>query len=58
MDFIFSPITADRGESTLGFAESILQLQKQMEATRAKIWLFWNQVDGRERLVCIKPIKV
>lgn len=50
MDFIFSPITADRlvVESTLGFTKAFLSLPKG-EAATPQTWLFWNQVDGREK---------
>lgn len=52
MDFIFSPITADRlvVESTLGFTKVFLELPKTIEGNKnQQLWLFWNQVDGRER---------
>lgn len=52
MDFIFSPITADRlvVESTLGFTKAFLQLPKTVEGNeKQELWLFWNQVDGREK---------
>ncbi|MBX3242272.1 MAG: ParA family protein [Chitinophagaceae bacterium] len=52
MDFIFSPITADRFvvESTLGFAKAFLQLPEIENANKEQVfWLFWNQVDGREK---------
>ncbi|HLW39866.1 MAG TPA: ParA family protein [Brumimicrobium sp.] len=52
MDFIFSPITADRlvVESTLGFTKAFLELPKTIEGNKdQQLWLFWNQVDGRER---------
>ena len=52
MDFIFSPITADRlvVESTLGFTKAFLQLPKTTEGNeKQELWLFWNQVDGREK---------
>src|SRR5699024_12047674 len=52
MDFIFSPITADRlvVESTLGFTKAFLGLPKTIKGNeKQEIWLFWNQVDGRER---------
>lgn len=52
MDFIFSPITADRlvVESTLGFTKAFLGLPKTIEGNeKQEMWLFWNQVDGRER---------
>ncbi|MFX4324684.1 ParA family protein, partial [Acinetobacter baumannii] len=46
MDFIFSPITADRFvvESTLGFAKAFLQLPEIENANKEQVfWLFWNQ---------------
>ena len=52
MDFIFSPITADRlvVESTLGFAKAFLQLPETDGGNKdLAFWLFWNQVDGREK---------
>lgn len=52
MDFIFSPIIADRlvVESTLGFTKAFLELPKIIEGNEnQKMWLFWNQVDGREK---------
>ncbi|WP_199117816.1 ParA family protein [Pedobacter sp. ASV28] len=52
MDFIFSPITADRlvVESALGFTKAFLGLPKAHENDKAPaLWLFWNQVDGREK---------
>lgn len=52
MDFIFSPITADRlvVESTLSFAKAFLQLpETDGSVAELAFWLFWNQVDGRER---------
>ena len=52
MDFIFSPITADRlvVESTLGFTKAFLGLPQTDEGNpEQEIWLFWNQVDGREK---------
>lgn len=52
MDFIFSPITADRlvVESTLGFTKAFLGLpQSDGGNTQQAMWLFWNQVDGREK---------
>ena len=52
MDFIFSPITADRlvVESTLGFTKAFLGLpQTEDDKKEQFIWLFWNQVDGREK---------
>lgn len=52
MDFIFSPITADRlvVESTLGFSKAFLGLPQIDNMNRdQQLWLFWNQVDGREK---------
>lgn len=52
MDFIFSPITADRlvVESTLGFTKAFLDLPTDVTGNKAQeLWLFWNQVDGREK---------
>ncbi|GIQ60960.1 conjugal transfer protein TraA [Flavobacterium collinsii] len=52
MDFIFSPITADRlvVESALGFTKAFLQLpQTDGSSKEQAMWLFWNQVDGREK---------
>lgn len=52
MDFIFSPITADRlvVESTLGFTKAFLGLPETDKGnTEQELWLFWNQVDGREK---------
>lgn len=52
MDFIFSPITADRlvVESTLGFTKAFLGLPQTDDGNREQvIRLFWNQVDGREK---------
>lgn len=52
MDFIFSPITADRlvVESTLSFTKAFLELPKDIEGNKQQeLWLFWNQVDGREK---------
>lgn len=52
MDFIFSPITADRlvMESTLSFTKAFLNLpDSEGRNTGQAIWLFWNQVDGREK---------
>lgn len=52
MDFIFSPVTADRFvvESTISFANALTELARtdSAESTQS-YWLFWNQVDGRER---------
>ncbi|PZR20773.1 MAG: conjugal transfer protein TraA [Flavobacterium psychrophilum] len=51
MDFIFSPITADRlvVESTLGFSKAFMSLPRAAGTPIQSIWLFWNQVDGREK---------
>ncbi len=52
MDFIFSPITADRlvMESTLSFTKAFLGLPETNESNKnQKMWMFWNQVDGREK---------
>nr|WP_233166782.1 ParA family protein [Pedobacter sp. ASV2] len=52
MDFIFAPITADRlvVESTLTFVKAFLQFPEiTKENKEQSMWLFWNQVDGRER---------
>ena len=52
MDFIFSPITADRlvMESTLSFTKAFIGLPETDERNKKqKILLFWNQVDGREK---------
>lgn len=52
MDFIFSPISADRlvMESTLSFTKAFLGLPETDENNKnQKMWLFWNQVDGREK---------
>lgn len=52
MNYIFSPITADRlvVESTLAFSEVFLRLPAQnRDAVEQSLFLFWNQVDGREK---------
>lgn len=52
MDYIFTPITADRVvlESSLSFAMTVNNLLVQNEAYRIQgLHLFWNQVDGREK---------
>ncbi|MFD2965813.1 ParA family protein [Sphingobacterium bambusae] len=52
MDYIFSPVTADRLvlESTLGFTKAFMGLpSSEQEGKEQQIWLFWNQVDGREK---------
>ncbi|MGV3766802.1 MAG: ParA family protein [Chitinophagaceae bacterium] len=54
MDYIFSPITADRlvVESTLGFAKAFLKLPETENANKDQVFrLFWNQVDGREKTI-------
>ena len=50
MDYIFAPITADRVvvESALSFAKAFLQLPGG-PVNESNFWLFWNQVDGREK---------
>lgn len=52
MNFIFSPITADRlvVESTLAFSKAFLQLAMVDTGDQhPELVLFWNQVDGREK---------
>ena len=52
MDFIFSPISADRlvMESTLSFTKAFLGLPETEESNEdQKTLMFWNQVDGREK---------
>lgn len=52
MHHIFSPITADRVviESTLSFTEVLTSIiAKNTESTIESVYLFWNQVDGREK---------
>lgn len=52
MDFIFSPISADRlvMESTLSFTKAFLGLPETADSNEdQKMWLFWNLVDGREK---------
>ena len=52
MDFIFSPISADRlvMESTLSFTKAFLGLPETDQSNKdQKMWMFWNQVDGREK---------
>ena len=52
MNYIFSPITADRlvVESALGFSKAFLGLpQNEYSNTGQELWLFWNQVDAREK---------
>lgn len=61
MDFIFSPITADRlvVESTLGFTKAFLGLPQMGEGNKEQsIWLFWNQVDGREKTGLYKAYQI
>ena len=52
MDYIFTPITADRVvlESSLSFAMTVNNLLVHNEDYRIQgLHLFWNQVDGREK---------
>ncbi|MGE8512944.1 MAG: ParA family protein [Chryseobacterium culicis] len=52
VDFIFAPLIADRlvVESTLGFGKAFLELPHGEGMNKNQsLWLFWNQVDGRER---------
>ena len=52
MDYIFTPITADRVvlESSLSFAMTVNNLLVNNDAYRIQgLHLFWNQVDGREK---------
>jgi len=52
IDYIFSPISADRVvvESTLVFSEAFLKLPAQDSNRKGpSLFLFWNQVDGREK---------
>jgi len=52
MDYIFTPIIADRLvlESCLSFALSVNELLVNNTSLRLKeLYLFWNQVDGREK---------
>jgi cellulose biosynthesis protein BcsQ len=52
MDYIFTPITADRVvlESSLSFALSIHELLVTHPQINLKgLFLFWNMVDGREK---------
>lgn len=52
MDFIFSPMTADRlvVESTLGFTKAFLELPHFENGKNGQVLnLFWNQSDGREK---------
>lgn len=52
VDYIFSPITADRVvlESTLAFTDVLKNVLMEKQMTKIKaIHLFWNQVDGREK---------
>ncbi|MCP1994391.1 ParA family protein [Flavobacterium sp. HSC-61S13] len=52
MDFIFSPLIADRlvVESTLSFTKAFMGLPKDSNnSSKQELWLFWNQVDGREK---------
>ena len=52
MDYIFSPITADRFvvESTLSFTKAFTKITEiSTDQVSPAVWLFWNQVDGREK---------
>lgn len=52
MDYIFSPLTADRlvVESTLGFTKAFLELPNlENDRNEQVLTLFWNQADGREK---------
>ncbi|MCW4470210.1 ParA family protein [Flavobacterium sp. MFBS3-15] len=52
MHYVFTPIIADRVvmESTLVFTQLITDvLMKQQSVSIKEVYLFWNQVDGRER---------
>jgi ATPases involved in chromosome partitioning len=52
MDFIFTPITADRLvlESNVSFAVSLHEILVTNPAMNLKgIYLFWNMIDGREK---------
>lgn len=52
MHYVFTPIIADRVvmESTLVFTQLITDvLMKHQSVTIKDVYLFWNQVDGRER---------
>lgn len=52
MDFIFSPITADRFvvESTLSFTRVFTKIAEISENEQSPtVWLFWNQLDRREK---------
>lgn len=52
MDYIFSPITADRVvvESSLSFTQALTDIiAKSGESSIKGIHLFWNQVDRREK---------
>lgn len=52
MDYIFSPITADRVvvESTLSFTQALTDIIMKSGNSNIKgMHLFWNQVDGREK---------
>lgn len=52
MDYIFSPITADRVvvESSLSFTQALTDIiMKKGESSIKDIHLFWNQVDKREK---------
>ena len=52
INHIFAPITADRVviESTLSFTEVLTNIiAKNMDSEIKSVYLFWNQVDGREK---------
>jgi cellulose biosynthesis protein BcsQ len=52
MDYVFTPIVADRVvmESSLVFTQLVTGvLMKQPKVAIKAVFLFWNQVDGRER---------
>ena len=52
MDYIFSPVSADQTvlESTLAFLDVLQRMMLGKGNSRLKgLYLFWNQVDGREK---------
>lgn len=52
VDHVFSPITADRlvVESALSFSDVLTNVLMKQRHTQIKtLYLFWNQVDGREK---------
>ena len=52
MDLLLLPMTADRlvVESTLSFAQAFISLPETESANSQQVmWLYWNQVDGREK---------